>query len=156
MTGVDSISIPSERIPPVAREAASSAKTIAGVLGFVCVVLTIAMFSVVFDDKDDKTPTDSAERAGYKVGKALSVVLFAGLPGLFAFRAARRGSRATRAADVASADPQTTWRLAGKLVVAERGGAPVPELSFKISGTGRTMLLAVPRAEVVDRSTSVS
>lgn len=151
MISVDSVSIPSERIAPIARDAASSAKSVAGVLGFAFVVLTIAMVSVVGDDKHDDTPRDGAERTGYVVGKFLSVFIVAGLPGLFAFRAARRGSRATRAAEVATTDPQTTWRLAGKLLVAERSGAPLPELSFTVSGKSRTMLLAMPRAELVER-----
>lgn len=148
MTSVDSISIPGARVAPIARDVATSWKSIAGVLGFLCVVLTIAMLSVI-GDKDSDAPTDSAERTGYVAGKVLSVFIMAGLPGLFAYRAARRGSRAARAAEVAATDPQTTWQLSGKLLIAERGGAPRPELSFSVGSRSRTMLLAVPRAEVI-------
>jgi hypothetical protein len=151
MTNVDSIQIPGERLVPIARDTASNAKSVAGVLGFVFVIMTIAMFSVLGDDKDASKSTDSAERTGHAVGRVLGVLIVAGLPGLFAFRAARRGSRAARAAEVAAADPLTTWQLAGKLIVAERAGIPQPQLSFNVSGKSRTMLLAVPRAEVIDR-----
>lgn len=80
MTSVDSIPIPGERVAPIAREVASSAKSVAGVLGFACVVLAIVMLTVIGEDKDDRVRTNSAERAGYAVGKALSVFIMAGLP----------------------------------------------------------------------------
>ena len=77
-------------------------------------------------------------------------MIVAGLPGLFGIRAARNASRATRAAKAASTDPSYTWRLFGKDVFADdAAGVPHPELSFKVNGKLRKMLLHVPRASVV-------
>jgi hypothetical protein len=149
MSSVESVAIPGERIAPIALETASNSKSVAAVLGFLFVLMTIAMFSVIGDDTKDDKPADSAERAGYMVGKALSVFLFAGVPGLLAVRIARSASRATRAAEVAKGDPATTWYLSGRLVIADRSGTLRPELSFKISRKSRTMLLALPRADVI-------
>ncbi|HEX5060830.1 MAG TPA: hypothetical protein VFV99_15790, partial [Kofleriaceae bacterium] len=103
---------------------------------------------VLFDNKDGSSK-DSAEAAGGVIG----ALLFAGLPAIWAFRAARNASRATRAANVAKSDPSYTWRLSGKFVIATDGpGVPHPELSFKVNGKIRTMLLALPQAEIVNRS----
>jgi hypothetical protein len=78
------------------------------------------------------------------------MLFFAGLPALFGMRAVRNASRATRAAKVASADSTYTWRLVGKHVFADAAtGVPHPELSFKVNGKLRKMLLHVPRASVV-------
>ncbi|HEU4610608.1 MAG TPA: hypothetical protein VFS15_00970 [Kofleriaceae bacterium] len=153
----ESIAVPAERVPPVASDMASSSKTLAGVLLFFCAIMAIAMIGVVTGDSkssaNDYEPKDSAEAAGHAVGMIIGVGLMAGLPGWFGFRAARNASRATRAGNVAKSDPSYTWRLSGKYIIAADGhGAPHPELSFKVNGKLRTMLLAVPRAAVVDRS----
>lgn len=148
---VESIPVPAERIPPVASDAASGSKTAAGLLIFACVIIAIAMLGVLADGTHHEQVRDSAEAAGYNAGQVIAFLLFAGLPGWFGFRAARNASRATRAARAVS-DRSFTWRLSGKYIIAaDAGGAPRPELSFKVSGKLRTMLLAVPRAEVVDR-----
>lgn len=148
---IESISIPAERVPPVASDMASSSKTVAGVLGFVTLIVAVAVISVIADDKHEVI-RDSAEAAGYHVGQWIGFMLFVGLPGLIAFRAARNASRAGRAGTLAKTNPSYTWQLAGKYVIAaDAAGAPHPELSFKINEKLRTMLLAVPRAEVVDR-----
>lgn len=152
---VESIQIPPERIPPVAKEAASGSKTIAGVLFFFTVIAALAMFGTLTDEtrNERRRSGDSAEEAGRKVGEVIGVLLFAGLPALFAFRSARNASRATRSIALAASDQRYSFRLSGKhIITADPHGAPRPDLSFKISGKLRTMLLAVPRAEVVDRS----
>lgn len=142
----ESLPIPAERVPPVATDMASSSKTIAGVLFFVAVVLGLAGLGT---SDEPRTESSSAYEAGYKSGHVFGVVLLFGLPAYFGFRSARNASRATRAATLAKNEPTYAWRLAGKwIVVADGSGAPRPELSFKINGKLRTMLLAVPRAEV--------
>jgi hypothetical protein len=147
--GIESISIPLERIPPVAHETASGSKTIGGLLLFLFVILSIAMIGVLVEDDD--AASDSAERAGQIVGKVLGAALFAGLPGLFGYRAMRNAARAKRASDAANAGQSTSFVLSGKLVIAADGaGTPLPDLSFKINGNARRMLLALPRAEVID------
>jgi hypothetical protein len=149
----DSIPIPANRVPPVASDMAGSSKTNAGVLFFVAAIVFIAMLGVLADgDKTSEKYGSDAEKAGEKVGQMIAVVLFGGLPGWFGFKAARNASRATRAGKVASTDPSYTFRLAGKFIIAADGaGVPHPELSFKINPKLRTMLLAVPHAEVVDK-----
>jgi len=148
---VESIQVPAERVPPVASDMAGSSKVIAGVLFFVAAICAIAMFGALTEGTPDR-PRDSAEAAGFKVGQVIGVMLFAGLPAWFAFRSARNASRATRAGNVAKADPSYTFRLSGKYMIAADGaGVPHPELSFKVNGKNRTMLLALPRAELVDR-----
>lgn len=153
---LESIAVPAERVPPVASDMASSSKTLAGVLLFFCAIMAIAMIGGLADGKTfgaDDPPTDSAEATGNAVGVIIGIALVAGLPGWFGFRAARNASRATRAGNLAKSDPSYTWRLSGKYIIAaDAHGAPRPELSFKVNRKLRTMLLAVPRAEVVDRS----
>lgn len=147
----ESIAIPAERVPPVAKDMASTSKNIAAVLLFLCGLLAIATISVAVGDTpsgDLDAPKNSAEAAGHAVGMIIVIALFAGLPGWFGLRAARNASRATRAANLAASDPSYTWQLSGKYIVAvDAQGAPRPELSFKVSGKLRTMLLAVPRAQ---------
>jgi hypothetical protein len=150
----ESIAIPAERVPPVARDMASSSKSIAGVLFFLGAIVAIGALGALGEGThDDDRPKNSAEAAGNAVGAVLGAGIIFGVPGWFGFRAARNASRATRAASVAKTDPSYTWRLAGKYIIAADGhGAPHPELSFKINGKLRTMLLALPRANVVSSS----
>jgi hypothetical protein len=146
----ESIPIPADRVPPVATDMSSSSKVIAGVLFFFAVVFGFAGLGALSEEPArDEAPKNSAESAGRVIG----ILLFAGLPAIFGFRAARNASRATRAATLAKTEPGYGWRLAGKwIVVADNAGAPRPELSFKINGKLRTMLLAVPRAEVIEKT----
>jgi hypothetical protein len=145
----ESIPIPAERVPPIASEMASSSKTVAGVLFFVAVICVFAAMATMSDERKDRyRDEDPAHAAGGLVGSTL----IAGLPLLFAFRSVRNASRATRAGKLASTDSTYTFRLAGKFIIAADGaGVPHPAQSFKINQKLRTMLLALPRAEVVDR-----
>src|SRR5690606_34559438 len=94
-------------------------------------------------------PKSSAEVAGYWVGAAIAIGIFAGIPALLGFRAVGNASRATRAGNLAKQDPSYTWRLSGKYIIAaDAAGAPHPELSFKLNRKLRTMLLALPRADL--------
>jgi hypothetical protein len=149
----ESISIPANRVPPVATDMASSSKSIAGVLFFVTAIVLMAMLGVLSEDKPTSKYGSDAEKAGEKVGMVIAVVLFGGIPAWFAFKSARNASRATRAGKLAQTDPTYRFQLSGKFIIAADGaGVPHPELSFKVNQKLRTMLLAVPRAEVVDKS----
>jgi hypothetical protein len=142
----DSIPIPAERVPPIAKDQSGTSQAIAGVIGFIAVALAVAVFSA----PSEAPPGESAAYdAGFFAGIVIGMALMVGLPGLFAFRSARNAKRATRAAALASSDPSYRWSLADRWIVAvDAAGIPHPELSFKISRKLRTMLLAVPRAEV--------
>jgi len=153
---VESIKVPSERIPPVAKDMSGTSKSVAGVLLFVTAILLITSIAFAMGDTppefDRPAPKDSAEAAGEAAGTVIVFGLFAGLPFLFGFRAARNASRATRASKVAASDPSYTWRLSGKYIIAADGaGVPRTEVSFKVNGKIRTMLLALPQAELVQR-----
>jgi len=150
---IESISVPAERIPPVASDMASSSKVAAGLLGFLALIAAVASLSVLGDDKHHEVIRDAAEAAGYNAGTVIGCLLFVGLPGWFGFKAARNASRATNAARLAQTNPSYTWQLADKYIIAaDAAGVPHPELSFKVNGKLRTMLLAVPRAQVVDKA----
>jgi hypothetical protein len=62
---------------------------------------------------------------------------------------ARRASAASAAARSRNVD--YSFHLTGRMiVVADANGAPLPNRTFKISRKSRAMLLAVPKATVVD------
>jgi hypothetical protein len=149
MTTTESIDIPSERVPPVATDMASSSKTVAGVLLFLTFILAIAAIGAVSDGNKRNNgydPSNTAETAGHAVGTVIGIGLFVAIPGWLGFRSARNASRATRAATHAT---QLRWRLSGKhLIAVDPAGIPRPDLSFKLNTKLRTMLLAIPRAEV--------
>ena len=145
---VDSTEIPPERVPPIAEEMASNSKTYAGVLAFVAFVIAIALFGVNAEDVETKGTAESSE--------LVAIVIVGGLmtyvPVHFVIRHARNAARAGRAARLASTDASYAWRLSGKyLIGADAGGIPRTDLTFKINGKLRRMLLAFPRAEVVDK-----
>ena len=144
---VESIPIPSERIPPVATEAAGAAKNLAAVFLVFAAIIVLAGIGMSLEGK----PASGDDDVGG--GAMLFGLLFwLSIPALLGIRFLRMASRATRAARLAAQDPSTTWRLAGKLMIAADGaGVPRPEVSFKISQKLRTMLLAIPRAELVER-----
>ena len=144
---VESIPIPSERIPPVATEAAGAAKNLAAVFLVFAAIVVLAGIGMA---AEGKPPSGDDDMGG---GAMLFGLLFwLSIPSLLGLRFVRMARRATRAARLAAQDSATTWRLAGKLIVAADGaGVPRPEVSFKISQKLRTMLLAIPRAEVVER-----
>jgi hypothetical protein len=139
---VESIPIPGERLPAVAIDRAGSSKVVAGVLFFVAAVCVIAMLGSLTDGK--KKDRNSAQA----VGAAIGMLLVVGVPTLFAIRSLRNAQRATRASNVAKTDPGYTWRLSGKqLIAVDPSGAPRPDVSFKLDGKLRAMLLAMPRAD---------
>lgn len=140
---VESIEIPASRVPPVATDAASASKVWAGVLLFFGVLFVIGVVA---------GPPEQTGAETDPVSMLLGGGILAGVVGFLGFRFVRNASRATRAAALAQTEQRFTWWISGKhIVAADQHGAPRPELSFKISGKLRTMLLAVPRADVVDR-----
>jgi hypothetical protein len=142
---IESIEVSSERIPPIGTDMAGSSKVTAGVLFFVAVIFGISVLFGAGDEADKAS--DSAEKAGEIIGALVAIAI----PGLIGMRFARNASRANRAAQLAATDSRYAWRLSGKFIIAaDAHGAPRPELSFKINRKLRTMLLAVPRATVVD------
>jgi hypothetical protein len=147
----DVVQIPAERIPPVATEASSNSKVIAGLLLSLFVIALIACIGVLGENKHKEEFRDSAEAAGHAIGTVIGVFIMVGLPALFGFKAARNASRATRAA-AATANRNLSWRLSGKFIIAaDSAGVPQPDVSFKISNKLRTMLLALPRADLITR-----
>jgi hypothetical protein len=147
----ESIEIPAERVPPVAADMASSSKIAGGLLGFLTVIVMLAAIGTAINGKhvDRYEAENSARAAGHAVGTVVGLALFVMLPGWFASRAARNASRATRAGALAKQDRSYKWRLSGKYVIAvDADGAPRPTLSFKLNSKLRTMLLALPRAEI--------
>ncbi len=143
---VESIEVPASRIPPVAEEASSSSKVWAGVLGFLSVLFVIIGLTA---PPDPDQPTRESDRSSAIVGSGIFLAVFVTI----GYRCVRNASRATRAAKIATTDPGYTWRLSGKYIIgADPAGTPRPDVTFKLNRKLRTMLLAVPRAEVIDRS----
>ena len=140
----ESIRIPPERIVPIATEAASNAKAVAGVLGFFLVLFAIAALGMPSDDKVAAGGT--AYNAGRMVGGSLWFIVLGAITWSFI----KKGKRATAAAELAKTSSGYEFVLSGKeVLVMAPGGIPDPNRSFKVSGKLRTMLLAAPQATVV-------
>ncbi len=93
----------------------------------------------------DRSKPDWASLAG---GMAFWVGLFS----ILAIRSVLKARKATARAALATTDKSLRWYLNGKMIVAASAeGAPLPDLSFKISQRLVTVLTAVPRAHVVSR-----
>lgn len=93
----------------------------------------------------DRTKPDWASLAG---GMAFWVGLFT----ILAVWQLTKARNRTKLATLATADPTKRWYLNGKMIVAaNETGAPLPDLSFKITSGLLTVLTAVPRAHVVAR-----
>ena len=138
----ESISLPAERVAPIAAAVASQRKSIAGVVFFGVVIVAIAMMSVVTRSTGTRSDPES-------VGRAIGTALWPGLLGWFGLRQLRRARQAS-AAQRATQDASFTWLLNERLVVAVDGhGVARPELAFKVSREQRQILIAVPRAQVV-------
>lgn len=136
----DSIAVPAARVTPVATEAASNAKSIAGVIFFLAVVTAMIGLGIMSD------PKAKAEDG------VIPMFVMGGIIASIGMRYVRGARRASAALARAKADPSSQWFLTGKLIVGtDSAGVPSPELTFKISGKLRAMLLAVPTATVVER-----
>jgi hypothetical protein len=138
----DSVQIPASRLEPIATEAASNAKSVAGVVFFLAVAIGCAAVGVMVDGSGGKE--DGTAAAG-------GMAFWALLIGAIAMRFVRTARAAGAAALRAKTDPTSHWYLSGKMVVAsDANGTPRPDLSFKVSNKLRQMLLAVPKATVVE------
>jgi hypothetical protein len=139
----ETIPIPAPRVEPVALEAASRGKTVAAVLFFVAAVFVFAAVGMVLDGTSNGGRGESSMVAG--------VLFWLVMIALVAMRFVKNAARATAAARRAKVDPSSRWFLVGNTIVGgDSTGAPRPDLTFKISNKLRAMLLAVPRATVVD------
>ena len=135
----DSIPIPAGRIGPVATEAASAAKSIAGVVFFLAVIVMLIGAGMITDAKGDTAGT---------IG---GMIFWSLLVASIGVRYAKAARRATAAGERAKADPASHWFLSGRMIVGvDSAGAPSPALTFKISRKLRTMLLAIPAATVIE------
>jgi hypothetical protein len=148
MTPADSVLIPADRLAPIAREAASGAKTVASVICFFIGMFTIAAIGVLVDTSGSATQT-TMDGGSMIVGMGIWFVVLGSIASKF-FCAARR---AAEAAKLAAADVGHQFFLSGKLiVVADATGVVQPQMSFKLSEKLRRMLMAVPQATVIARS----
>jgi hypothetical protein len=127
------VQIPSERVPPIAKEVASSKQTWAILFWFVSGLAVI--MGLGWHDHD------MGERiAGASFWFIVSFVL-----GMKQYKAMRAANEAVRRA----ADSTVTWTLAGRDLVAYTDrGVSLPTASFKMSQQQVTMLTALPKAEL--------
>lgn len=142
----DSIRIPPERIVPIANETASSAKTIGAVF---CFILGLVVFAGVQMVTNPGSFTDGTESTGGTIfGLGFWMIVLGGIAAKFIGNA-RRAAAAAKAAT--STNVEYSFNLTGRMVVvADANSVPLPSRTFKISRKSRAMLLAVPRATVVD------
>ena len=142
------IGIPPERVIPIASEAASNAKTVGSVMCFFLGLFVIAAIGIVADRSSGSTTGRTMDGGSLVVGLGFWFVVI----GTIASRYLGNAKRATAAVRAAGSKNETySFTLAGNLVVvANSAGVPLPDRSFKVSRQLRTMLVAVPRATVVD------
>jgi hypothetical protein len=148
----ESIGIPSERVVPIATEAASNAKTVGSVMCFFLGLFAIAGIGVLADRSGGSTTGRTMDGGSLVVGLGFWFIVI----GAIASRYLGNAKRASAAVRAATSKTETyTFTLAGNLVVvANSAGVPLPDRSFKVSRKLRTMLVAVPRATVVDSERS--
>jgi len=129
------VQIPPERVPPIAKEVASSKQTWAILFWFTAALAGLIAYGQQSSDSDHVA---NAAGVGF-----WAIVLFA--IGLKHFKVARRAERAVKRAE----DPHVTWTLAGRELVAYTDrGISIPESSFKLSQSQVTMLTALPSARL--------
>ncbi len=130
------VQIPPERVPPIAKEVASTRKMWASVCWFVGAVMVAGAVGTQADA--------SLGRGSLLAGAAFWVVVLGGF-GLRWYRQARRASEAANRATGGAA----TWMLSGRdLIAYDRAGVPQPDASFRLSTTQAAMLTALPKAEL--------
>ncbi|MBV8762758.1 MAG: hypothetical protein JO257_36070 [Deltaproteobacteria bacterium] len=138
-----SIPIPSERIPPIAKEVADAKKTWAILWWFGTSLAALIAYG--------QNDTSHDDRASHVAGVLFWVVVlfFLGM------RQWKLGRRATRAADLATT-PHTSFVLANNLIVAiDDRGVSLPDATFKIGGKHVTMLTALPAATLVPKDSGL-
>ena len=139
--GMDTAQLPSESVAQCATSMSSRHKSIATIYLWLDGLFAVAAIAMLMDRKRP----DWASLAG---GMAFWVGLFTILA-VWQLSKARKG---TKLAKLATSDLSKRWYLNGKMIIgASDSGAPLPDLSFKITSRLLTVLTAVPRAHVVMR-----
>jgi len=131
--------IPPERVPPIAKEIASTRMMWAAIIWFFCGLMTVAMVSMPDEDKDKDTDL-AAKLLG---GGVVIAVPF--LIGLRQFRHSKRAGAATRGAT----EDSMTFMLEGRHLFAyDKAGVPQLNATIKLSRQNAAMLTALPKAEI--------
>jgi hypothetical protein len=127
--------IPSERVPPIAKEVASARSTWAMLVWFGAAIMLIGGLTI--DDPD-------LGRGAFLAGATFwAVVLF--IVGLRQHKGARRANEAARRATEQTA----SFVLAGnELLAYDAAGVSQPDASIRITHRQLTMLTALPKAEI--------
>jgi hypothetical protein len=142
MPGVDARPIAADAIPAIATTMESRHKSFAAVYGFFLVIIVIAAVGMI------ARPSHDDLDQGVMTGIAGGLIWF--VPFAFAVRRRLRRARVAKAAGTAAKiQPNITWHLAERELVAADGGVVRVELSFPITSGLQKTLLAVPRASVV-------
>jgi hypothetical protein len=138
---MDSASLPPESVAQCTTAMASRHKSVATIMFWLDGLFAAGVIAMIADRKKP----DWASLAG---GMAFWVGLFS----ILAIRALLKARKVTALGKRATEDSSLRWYLNGKMVVgASATGAPLPDLSFKITQRLITVLTAVPRAHVVNR-----
>ncbi len=138
---MDSPSLPPESVAQCSTAMASRHKSVATVMFWLDGLFLAAAIAMLVDRKRP----DWASLAG---GMAFWVGLFS----ILAIWSMLKARKATERGKRAASDTSLRWYLNGNLIVAASDtGAPLPDLSFKITSRLITVLTAVPRAHVVSR-----
>ena len=132
-----------EAIPDVAAAVRSRSSSVAGVLGFFMVVMTIAIIASAWDP-----PKPGSHDHGIATPIIGTAMILAALGWPF-MRQLQRGACAKRIAALAL-DPNVTWHLNDKLLVAaDANGVPRIGCSIRLTSHLRNVLTTVPVAKVV-------
>ena len=138
---MDNAQLPSESVAQCATAMSSRHKSIATIYLWLDGLFAVAAIAMLVD----RTKPDWASLAG---GMAFWVGLFT----ILAVWQLTKARNRTKLAKLAASDATKRWYLNGKMIVAaNETGAPLPDLSFKITSALITVLTAVPRAHVVAR-----
>jgi len=138
---MDNAQLPSESVAQCATAMSSRHKSIATIYLWLDGLFAVAAIAMLLDRKRP----DWASLAG---GMAFWVGLFT----ILAVWQLAKARKATRLAKLATSDATKRWYLNSKMIVAaSETGAPLADLSFKITSRLLTVLTAVPRAQVVAR-----
>jgi len=138
---MDSSPLPPESVAQCSTAMASRHKSIATVMFWLDGLFVAGVIAMLAD----RSKPDWGSLAA---GMAFWVGLFS----ILAIRSVLKARKATALGARAASDRSLRWYLNGKMIVAASDtGAPLPDLSFKISSRLITVLTAVPRAHVVSR-----
>ncbi len=139
---MDNPQLPAESVAQCATAMASRSKSIASIFLFLDVIFVVGAIAMAAE----RTKEDWASTF-------FGMLFWVGLLSLLGIRMIFKARKATQLARRAISEPNLRWYLNNKMIVgATETGAPSPDLSFKITSKLVTVLTAVPRAHVVQRS----